>query len=548
MTEKLEAPHVLVSEKLSPAGIEILEKAGVTVDVKLGLSAAELEAIIGDYDGLIVRSATKVNRSLIEKATRMRVIGRTGTGVDNIDLQASTENGIVVCNTPDANTMAAAEFAVALAMAICRNIPQADRRFHQDDFRKNLLVGIELEGKTAGVIGLGRIGAIVARKLAGLGMDVVAYDQYVNQERFDRLGIRRAASIDELLQQVDLLTLHTPKTKETQNLIGARELALMKPGARLVNASRGGIVDEDALYDALASGHLAAAALDVLAVEPNTTAAPGTQNFHHRLMELDNVLLTPHLGASSKEAGEAVSTQIAEQIARVLNGELVPAVNLPPVAGSLDEMAPWIGLAEKLGSIWFQTEHQPVNLIRIRYSGRVLADEHGLVTLSVLTGFLRPISEHRINFVNVRQNIREMGIDVIEEVEDLQTGEVRDGRFPDLLTVSFERDGRALEVSGTVIGGGREVLVDFFGYPVDYTFTPVMLALHNDDVPGVIGRVGSLIGERGINIDDMRWARKSLRSHAEALISIDQMPDEALLEDLRALSGVNRVSLLDFRG
>ena len=538
-------PRVLVSEKLSPAGIRVLEEAGIAVDVRLGLSAAELEAIIPAYEGLIVRSATRVDRALLAHATRLRVVGRAGTGVDNIDVPASTEHGIVVCNTPDANTMAAAEFAVALAMAIFRNIAQADRRYHQDDFRKSLLVGEELEGKVAGVIGLGRIGGIVARKLMGLGMEVIAYDQYVNPERFDRLGVRRAAQLDELLAVADLVTLHTPKTRETQSMIGARELALMKPGARLVNASRGGVVDEDALYDALKRGHLAAAALDVLSTEPSTTAEPGSQHFHHPLMELDNVLLTPHLGASSREASEQVSTQVADLVARVLRGELVAAVNLPPIAGSLAELAPWLDLAEKLGAIWFQCEQGSIKRIRIRYAGPTLADEHGLVTLSALTGFLRPISESRITFVNVRQNIAEMGIEVIEEVDD-QDGRA-DGRYPDRMTLSFENDGRALEVSGTVIGGERPILIDFFGYPVNFTIAPVMLALHNDDVPGIIGRVGSLLGEHKVNIEAMHWTTKPGGAHAESLLAIDQMPGEALLQALATIDGVRRVSLLDFR-
>lgn len=531
---------VLISEKLSPAGLAYLEAQGIRADLRLGLDAEALEGLIGDYDGLIVRSATQVDERLLKAAIRLKVVGRAGNGIDNINVPACTARGIVVVNTPEANIMAAAEMAVALTMAIFRNLQTADRMAQKDDFRRALLAGNEVEGKIAGIIGLGRIGAIVARKLQGLGMQVCAFDEYAAPERFERLKIRRCASLDELLAQSDLISIHTPKTKESYNMITARELAKCKKGVRIVNAARGGLVNERDLYDALESGQVAAAAIDVLDKEPNYTAEPGTQHYENPLLSHPHCLCTPHLGASSKEASENVSTAVTELVAKVLQGELVAAVNLPAMHGSLKELAPWIRLAEFLGSIYFQCENTPLVAIEARYSGNLVREETGILTLSLLKGLLTPISDTRISFVNVQRNVDALGVKVTEVKDEEPT------RFKNMITLVLRTQAKELVLSGTVFVGGKPMLCDFFGYHVDIAFGEHMIALHNDDVPGIIGAFGTLLGAKNININAVHWAGKADRKRAQAILQTDVSVDAETEAQLAAIPGVLHVSKLEF--
>ncbi len=531
---------ILISEKLSPAGIAYLKEQGFETDVKLGLSVEELEAIIGDYDALIVRSATQVNESLLAKAKNLKVVGRAGNGVDNINVPECTKQGVVVVNTPEANIMAAAEMAVALTMTIFRNIHTADRMAQKDDFRRSLLAGNEVEGKTAGIIGIGRIGAIVARKLQGLGMKVIAFDEYAAPERFERMKIGRCANLDELLEKSDLITIHTPKTKESYNMITAKELAKTKKGVRIVNAARGGLVNEKDLYEALESGQVAAAAIDVMDKEPNYTAEPGAQHYENPLISHPHCLCMPHLGASSVEASENVSTAVTELVAKVLQGELVAAVNLPAMHGSMKDLAPWIQLAELLGTVYFQCEKAAVKKLEVRYSGNLVAEETGILTLSVMKGLLTPISDSRISFVNVKENVDALGIQVTEVKDAEQT------RYENMITLVFETEEKQLVLGGTVFVGGKPMLVDFFGYQVDIAFGKHMLALHNDDVPGIIGAIGTKLGQENININAVHWAGKPDRKRAQAMLVTDTPVDSEMIKNLASIPGVLHVSKMEF--
>jgi D-3-phosphoglycerate dehydrogenase len=322
---------IIVTERIAEEGIDLLRRKGFEVDVKLGLSYSELAEIIGEYDAIIVRSVTKVNAEIIERAKKLKVVGRAGNGIDNIDIDTCTKRGIIVVNTPEGNIMAAAELAIGLAFCIFRNIPQANAAGRAKDFRRNRFLGNELDGKTAGIIGLGRIGSIVARKLKGCNMKVIAYDPYITDERFRKLGVEKCETLEELLKQADLITLHTPKTEETYGMIGEKELKLCKKGVRIVNAARGGLVNEKALYNAIKEGIVAGAGIDVLDPEPGYDKKPEEQTYTNPLLELDNVVITPHLGASTMEANHNVGTAIAEFVAGALNGEMVAAVNMPSI-------------------------------------------------------------------------------------------------------------------------------------------------------------------------------------------------------------------------
>ncbi len=531
---------ILVTEKIAADAIAYLRDEGFEVEERLGLTQAQIEDIVAPYDALIVRSATKVTRELISRADNLKVVGRAGNGIDNIDVNACTEKGIIAVNTPEANIMAAGEMAVALAAAIFRNVCIAYEASHHDDFRRSHLVGNEMDGKTAGVIGLGRIGSIVARKLKGLDMKVIAYDPYTSPERFEKLGITRCEKLEDLLAESDLITVHMPKTKESFNLIDAPQLALCKKGVRIVNAARGGLINEKALYDALVSGHVAAAGIDVFEKEPNFTAKPGEQGYQNPLLTLKNVVYTPHLGASTHEANANVGTAVTELVARALKGELVAAINMPSISGSLSEMKPYVSLAEKLGAIYYQAESAPVSKIEIMYCGELADKDTSLLTLSVLKGFLSTISSERISFVNVKQNVAERGVRVIES----KTSQLE--KYTNLITVRFFSDGKDLSVSGTVFGKDSEILVDFFGYHMDFELSPHVIAMQNQDVPGIIGRVGTVLGQRNINIATMHWSRKKDKMRAQSFLSIDSPVDEDIVKALRSIDGVLRVSLLNF--
>ena len=533
-------PKIIVTDKMSANGVDYLKSRGFEVDTPYGISHEELLKIIGQYDGIIVRSATKVRQDVIDAGVNLKVAGRAGNGVDNIDVPACTRRGITVVNTPEGNIMAAAEMSVALIFSVFRNVAQAHHAAKCNDFRRNRFVGEELEGKTAGVIGLGKIGAIVARKLKGVGMHVVGYDPYITEERAAALGVERIATIDELMGRADLITLHIPKSPENKNLIGARELALCKKGVRIVNVARGGMIDEMALYEAVKSGQVAGAAVDVQEVEPNFNKAPEEQDYKNPLLELEQVTFTPHLGASTKEANLNCSLDVSKLVEAVLNGELVPAVNMPSMGGDVKGLAPYIELGEKLGSIYYQAEQDTVQRIEVVYSGELAEKAMKPVTLAVVKGFLCATGSADVNYVNAELKLAEFGVELVESRSSQLD------KFTNLITVRFVRKDRTTEVSGTVFGKDSLRIVDFFGYRMDFEPSPFVLALQNHDVPGIIGKVGSVLGEKGINIAAMQWSRKKSGDKAVSFVSVDSEVDDATLQELKSISGVLKASRLRF--
>jgi len=534
---------IIVTESIALEGIEHLKSKGFDVDVKFGISRDDLLEIIEQYDALIVRSVTKVNEELLANAPNLKVVGRAGNGVDNIDLKAATARGIIVVNTPESNIMAAAELAVTHAYAIFRNLIQAVTAGRNKDFRRGRFIGNELDGKTAGIIGLGRIGSIVARKLMGSNMNVIAYDPYIGDEKFNQLGVTRCATLEELLKQSDLITLHTPKTPETYGIIGEKELALCKDGVRIVNAARGGLVNEKALYDALVSGKVAAAALDVLDPEPNYNKKPEEQDYENPLLTLENCIVTPHLGASTDEANLNVGTAVTKLVGEALEGKMVPAVNMPQTnGGNIEEIKPYLDLAEALGRIYFQTEKKPLKKIEIIYSGDLAKEDvaTGLYTLSVAKGLLSVIVPTRVNYVNAKNMLETMGITLVESKSTYLE------KYTNLITVRFTNEEKTLSVSGTVFAKSELRIVEFYGYKLDFEPAANVLAIQNRDIPGVIGRIGTVLGEKGVNIAAVQWSRKDIGSKAEAFVSVDQPVYEKTIQALLEIDGVLKVSNINF--
>jgi len=489
---------ILISEKIAEDGVSYLKDNGFNVDVKLGLSPQELLDIIGEYDALIVRSATKVTEEVVEKGVNLKVVGRAGNGVDNIVVPACTKKGIMVVNTPESNIMAAAELAIGMAFSIFRNIPQAHLAAKRKDFRRSKFSGNELDGRTAGIIGFGRIGGIVASKLKGCNMKVVAFDPYIADEKFDMMGVERCETLEDLLRQSDLITLHTPKIAGG-GIIGEEQLKLCKKGVRIVNCARGGLINEKALYNALREGWVAGAALDVLEVEPNFNKKPEEQDYTNPLLELDNVIYTPHLGASTEEATYNVGTEITKLVGEALKGEMVPAVNMPSLkTKNLSELKPYLDLAEMLGKIYYQAESDRVQKIEIVYSGDLADKETKVISLSVLKGFLDPVIKEKVNYVNAELALKNMGIEMVESKSSHLD------KYTNLITVKFFTKTKQLSVSGTIFAKEELRIVDFFGYKLDFEPTPYVIAIQNIDKPGIIGRIGTILGASDINIAAMQ--------------------------------------------
>lgn len=533
---------IIVTERIADDGIEHLKQDGHDVDVKYGISREELLSIIEKYDAIIVRSVTKINEELLVKAKKLKVVGRAGNGVDNIEIPACTKRGIIVVNTPESNSMSAAELAIGLAYAIFRNIPQSHWAGKaKKDFRRNKFLGNELDGKTVGIIGLGRIGSIVATKLKGSNMRAIAYDPYITDEKFIKLGVEKCETLPDLLKQADLITIHTPKTAETINIINEEQIKLCKDGVRIVNAARGGLVNEDALYNGIKSGKVAAAALDVLSPEPSYDKKPEDQDYENKLYELDNVIITPHLGASTHEANYNVGTCVAKLVADALRGDMVAAVNMPPMKNrEVGEMKPYIELAEILGKIYYQAEKETVNKIEILYSGELAEQETKLLSLSVLKGFLDVVVKEKVNYVNADLIAKNMGISVVESKS------VTLEKYSNMITVKFTTKTKTLAVSGTVFTKEEKRIVDFFGYKLDFDPTPYVLAIQNIDQPGIIGQIGSILGANQINIAAMQWSKKQGGDKADAFVSVDSDLDEKVIEQLTNIKGVLKVTLLKF--
>jgi len=530
---------IIVTDKMADDGIKYLRENGFEVDTPFGISQEELLNVIENYDAIIVRSATKVTEQVIERGKNLKVVGRAGNGVDNIDVNACTKRGILVVNTPEGNIMAAAELTIGLIFALFRNIPQAYMAARNNDFRRNKFVGNELDGKIAGVIGLGRIGSIVASKLKALNMDVIGYDPFVTDEKYKDMGIRKCETMEELLKEADVITVHIPKTDKSQGLIGEEELKLVKPGVRIINVARGGIINEKALYEALKDGRVAGAAIDVFEKEPNFNKKPEEQDYKNPLLELDNVIYTPHLGASSEEANHNVSSQVAKLVAGALRGEMVAAVNMPPMkVNDPDVIKPYAEIAEILGKIYYQAEKETVKKLEVIYSGDLAEKDTKLISVSALKGLLQSAVNGNINYVNASYIAKTMGIELVESKSSNLD------KYTNLITLKFTTKDRELSVSGTVFAKEEIRIVDFFGYKLDFEPTPYVIAIQNIDKPGIIGQIGTILGENDINIAAMQWSRNRKGEKAVAFVSVDCEVCEEILNKLRKIDGVLKATML----
>jgi D-3-phosphoglycerate dehydrogenase / 2-oxoglutarate reductase len=506
--------RVLVREPIADAGIELL-RSRFDVDVDFDSDLADR---IGDYDGIVIRSATNLDAALIERAGKLRVIGRAGVGVDNVDVDAATRRGIVVANAPDSTVIAAAEHTVGLLVALSRNIPQAHAELKRGRWERSAYAGVELAGKTLGVLGLGRIGQQVARRAQGLGMRVVAFDPFVATDRFRELGVERAAAPGEIFGAAEFITLHLPLTEETRGFLDAGAFARMRDRVRVVNAARGELIDEAALLEALQSGKVAGAALDVFSSEPYTGP----------LLELDNVVVTPHLAASTEEAQDRAGVIVAEQVMAALEGGLVSnAVNIPAIgADDLEVLGPFIPLAAKLGRLAMELASGSAQRITLTYYGTLSEYDTRLLTVAALNGAFQGRVEQVVNYVNAPVVAAELGIEVAEERRRAS----RD--FTNLIRVAVS-NGRELRVAGTTIGREhRRWLVSALGFELEMELAPLLVFFRYDDVPGVIGRVGTLFGEANVNIANMTVSRTRRGDKALMALSLDSPAPPELVERL----------------
>ncbi len=524
-------PKVLISDKMDPRAAQIFRERGIEVDEITGKTKDELIAMIGDYDGLAIRSATKVTADVIAAAKNLKVVGRAGIGVDNVDIPAASAAGIVVMNTPFGNSITTAEHAIALMFALARQLPEADVSTQAGKWEKNRFMGVELTSKTLGLIGAGNIGSIVADRARGLKMKVVAYDPFLTPERAVDMGVEKV-TLDALLARADFITLHTPLTNETRNILNAEALAKTKKGVRIINCARGGLIDEAALKAAMDSGQVGGAALDVFVEEP-ATASPlfGTPNF----------ISTPHLGASTSEAQVNVAIQVAEQLSDFLmQGGVTNALNMPSLsAEEAPKLKPYMALAERLGSLVGQLAHDNLTKISIEVEGAAAELNIKPITGAVLAGLMRRYSD-TVNMVNAPFLAKERGLDIREIRHD------REGDYHTLVRVSVQTADGEKSVAGTLFGDASPRIVELFGIKVEADLAGDMLYIVNDDTPGFIGRLGSTLGEAGVNIGTFHLGRRAAGGEAVLLLSVDSPVPEPVSWQLCNLPGVRRVTTLKF--
>ena len=523
-------PKVLISDKMDPRAAQIFRERGLEVDEITGKTKDELIALIPAYDGLAIRSATKVTKEVLAAATSLKVVGRAGIGVDNVDIPAASAAGVVVMNTPFGNSITTAEHAIALMFALARNLPEADRSTQAGKWEKNRFMGVEVTGKTLGLIGAGNIGSVVADRALGLRMKVVAYDPFLTPERAVEIGVEKV-TLDDLLARADFITLHTPLTDSTRNILSAENLAKTKKGVRIVNCARGGLIDEAALKAGLESGHIAGAALDVFVEEPATTSPLfGTPGF----------VSTPHLGASTTEAQVNVAIQVAEQMADyLLTGGITNALNVPSLsAEEAPKVKPYLALAEKLGSLVGQLAQENTDRISVEVEGAAAELNLKPITGAVLAGLMRVYSD-TVNMVNAPYLARERGLDVREVRHS------HEGDYSSLIRVSVQTGQGERSVAGTLFSDAQPRLVEIFGVKVEADLAGRMLYIVNEDAPGFIGRLGTTLGEAGINIGTFHLGRRSAGGEAVLLLSVDQ-PVDGALATVKALPGVKTVRALAF--
>jgi D-3-phosphoglycerate dehydrogenase len=528
-----EKMRVLVKEKIAQTGIDIL-KEHFEVEVRTDMSDEELREKINNYDAILVRSASKITADILENATRTKMIGRAGVGVDNIDVEAATKRGIVVANAPGSNSLSVAEHAIGLLLAQARQIPNANASMHAGKWEKARFKGVEITDKVLGIMGLGKIGVLVAQRAKGLRMDVIAYDPYVSVERFRELGIERAETLDDLYASSDFISIHLPKTSETMGLIGDAAFQKMKTGVRIINCARGGIMDEVALVRALESGKAASAGLDVFSSEPVPEDFP--------LAKFDNVVMTPHLGASTTEGQDRAGIIVAEQIVAGLTGGVVTnAVNIPSVSKeAMEAIGPFLPLAETLGQLISAIAEGPLSKVTVHYEGELAEHDTRLLTLAVTKGLVEGSAAEAVNFVNAPSIAADRG---------LQVSEAKDRRSPDytnLITLEGTDKQGELTLGGTVFGPkNRPRLVKIYRHAIDIEPSPHMVFLRYEDVPGMIGKIGTIIGGHGINIAFMNVGRKKVEGKAVMGLALDDQLPAPVLDEIRNVRGVDGVRAVE---
>ena len=527
------APKVLISDKLSEAAVQIFKDRGIDVDFQpdIGKDKDKLAAIIGQYDGLAIRSATKVTEKIIAAADNLKVIGRAGIGTDNIDKEAASKKGIIVMNTPFGNMITTAEHAIAMMFAVARQIPEASASTHAGKWEKSKFMGVELTGKTLGVIGAGNIGGIVCDRARGLKMKVVAYDPFLGEEKAQKMGVEKV-ELDDLLARADFITLHVPFTDQTANILSRENIAKTKPGVRIINCARGGLVDEEALADALKSGHVAGAAFDVFAKEPAT---------ENPLFNLPNVVCTPHLGAATSEAQENVALQVADQMANyLLTGAVENALNMPSVtAEEAKVMGPWVSLAGHLGAFIGQMTDEPIKAINILYDGVVSEMNLAALNCGVVAGIMKRANPD-VNMVSAPVIAKERGIQVSTTNQD------KSGVFDGYIKVTVVTDKRERSVAGTVFSDGKPRFIQIKGINIDAEIGANMLYTTNEDVPGIIGLLGNTMGKNGVNIANFTLGRNSVGGEAIALLYIDNPIKSDVVSALETTGMFTQVKPLAF--
>ena len=520
---------VLVADQLAEAGVAALS-AQFEVDVRTGLPKEELLAAIPAYDAVVVRSATTIDADVIAAGTNLKVIARAGIGLDNVDVKAATARGVIVCNAPQSNVISAAEHTVALLLSLARNIPQADRSLRDGEWKRSAFEGMELHGKVLGVLGLGRVGTLVAQRCSAFGMRLVAYDPYVSAERAAQMGVELFATVPELCAAADVITVHLPKTPETVGIVGLDELRAMKPGTRIVNTARGGIVDEEALYTALSEGWIAGAALDVFSTEPMTDS---------KLFTLDNIVVTPHLGASTSEAQDKAGWMVAESVVLALNGDFVPsAVNVSIGAGIAETVKPFMPLAEKLGRLFTALRADAVGSpeVTVEYVGKIAEEDDRAVTLSAVKGLLADVVHEPVTFVNAPQLAEERGLQISTRTS------VASQDYVSLIRLV----GGGIGVAGTLVGpSNRERLVEVWGFDIDMEPSDHMVFFRYEDKPGVVGVIGGLLGETGVNIATMQVARREAGGEALIAMAVDTALPPDTVTEIAQLIGANDARALD---
>ncbi|EPX79546.1 phosphoglycerate dehydrogenase [Salipiger mucosus] len=527
------APKVLVSDKLSETAVQIFRDRGIDVDFmpELGKDKDKLAEVIGEYDGLAIRSATKVTPSLLEKATRLKVVGRAGIGTDNVDKEAASKQGVIVMNTPFGNMITTAEHAIAMMFAVARQLPEASASTHAGKWEKSKFMGVELTGKTLGVIGAGNIGGIVCDRARGLRMKVVAYDPFLSEEKAAKMGVEKV-ELDELLGRADFITLHVPLTDQTRNILSRENLAKTKKGVRVINCARGGLVDEEAVAEMLKSGHIGGAAFDVFAEEPAK---------ENPLFNLPNVVCTPHLGASTSEAQENVALQVAEQMSNyLLTGAVENALNMPSVtAEEAKVMGPWIKLADHLGSFIGQMTDEPIKAINILYDGEAATMNLDALNCATIAGIMKSISPE-VNMVSAPVIARERGIKVST------TNQEQSGAFEGYIKVTMVTDKRERSIGGTVFSDGKPRFIQIKGINIDAEVGSHMLYTTNKDVPGIIGTLGTTLGKHGVNIANFTLGRSSSKKDAIALLYVDGVVPANVLNELKETGLFQQVRPLQF--